>query len=108
MVLNFEEAVEFLRGVPLPCWLFFSFIVFGTHVGHVSGVQDFSIYRMQHFDLHGTHHGTCVPQRPWRSYDKSKGIYLLHTSMRVVRSVLSPHRVAERGDQYGGEGGGGH
>eukprot|EP00731_Ephydatia_muelleri_P015674 Em0009g98a len=58
MVLNFEEAVEFLRGVPLPCWLFFSFIVFGAHVGHVSGVQDFNIYRMQHFDLHGTHHGS--------------------------------------------------
>lgn len=57
MLLDVEGAVELLRGVPIAGWLLFSVALVSAHVSPVSSVHDFAAYRMQHFDLHGTHYG---------------------------------------------------
>ena len=57
MLCGVEDLVECLRAVPLPFWLFFSALFLGAGVGHVSGLQDFNVYRMHHFDLHGVRYG---------------------------------------------------
>lgn len=57
MSLSLEDTWELLRS-GLPCWVLVSVIVLGAHVSSVGGMQDFSVYRMQHFDLHGLHYGS--------------------------------------------------
>ena len=53
-----DENMEVLRTVPVSCWLFVTIICLSTHLGGVYGVHDFNVYRMQHFDLHGSQFGT--------------------------------------------------
>ena len=52
-----EDAIEIVRTMPVPYWILLSFLCVGTHIGSVYGVHDFTVYRMQHFDLHGSQLG---------------------------------------------------
>ncbi len=67
-MFNTEEALEILRGVPIPCWLFASIVFLSVGIGPapVTAVHEFSAHRMQHFDLHGIRYGMywCVSQWP--------------------------------------------
>ena len=55
--MGFEEFCELWKSVPIPCWLFASAILLSVHVSPASGVHEFSVYRMQHYDLHGVQYG---------------------------------------------------
>ena len=55
-----EDSLELFRNVPFPCWVFLSLLCLGAQLSGVSGVHDFTIYRMQQFDLHGTRLGIIV------------------------------------------------
>ena len=57
MVLNCEDAIEVLRGVPIFCWVLVSVVVLSADVRPTGAVHEFKAYRMQHFDLHGVHYG---------------------------------------------------
>ena len=55
-MLNIEDTLELLRGVPVLC-CFASIVLLSSHVSPAGAVHGFTAYRMQHFDLHGTHYG---------------------------------------------------
>ena len=76
MSLSLEDTWELLRS-GLPCWVLVSVIVLGAHVSSVGGMQDFSVYRMQHFDLHGLHYGQC------------SGVGTLHTTHSIAQAGLA-------------------
>ena len=48
------ETLEIIKSVPVPVWLFVSLICFSAQLGSVTGVHDFTVYRMQHLDFYGT------------------------------------------------------
>lgn len=61
-MVGIEEALEILRGVPVPCWLFLPavFLSFGLGPVPVAALHEFTAHRMQHFDLHGVRYGKLV------------------------------------------------
>jgi len=66
-MLNFEDTLELLRGVPILC-CFVSIVLLSAHVSPGGAVHGFTAYRMQHFDLHGIHHGmNCAVDATFQS-----------------------------------------
>lgn len=58
-MMGIEEAMEIIRGVPIPYWLFLPavFLSFGLGPVPVAALHEFTAHRMQHFDLHGVRYG---------------------------------------------------
>ena len=58
-MLGVEEILEILRSVPVPCCLFMSIVFLSVGIAPVpvTAVHEFTVHRMQHFDLHGVRYG---------------------------------------------------